>query len=99
MGSLVLTLIAGVFAWNNLITLGAFIVILLTLWTWSVVAAVLYFKFGVLKFFYHDLLGWHMPDGSPKWSDGLSEHAICKHCGKEIMQDSQGNWFAKEEYK
>ena len=25
--------------------------------------------------------------------DGCSKHNHCKYCGKEIMQDSQGNWF------
>lgn len=55
--------------------------------------AVLYFKFGWFKFWFHDVLKWHKPDDSPIWSDGLSDHAKCKYCGKDIMQDSQGNWF------
>lgn len=25
--------------------------------------------------------------------DGCSFTSKCKHCGKDIMQDSQGNWF------
>ena len=41
----------------------------------------------------HDILGWHKPDDSPKWSDGCSVHSKCKYCGEDIMQDSQGNWF------
>ena len=53
----------------------------------------IYLKTGIFKIFYHDVLGWHMPDNSPKWSDGCSTHSICKHCGEDIMQDSQGNWF------
>lgn len=50
------------------------------------------------KWFYHDILKWHAPD--PKASvkfDGASFHTYCKYCGKEIMLDSQGNWFEKEE--
>lgn len=60
---------------------------------WAGIGAVLYFKVGWFKFFYHDFLGWHTPDNGPRRFDGLSEHATCKYCGKDIMQDSQGNWF------
>lgn len=60
---------------------------------WMCLGTGLYFKFGFFKFYYHDLLGWHTPDDSPQYSDGCSQHARCKHCGKDIMQDSQGNWF------
>lgn len=59
-----------------------------------------YFLFGVIylttgfgRRFYHDILGWHQPDNGPQSFDGCSVHATCKYCGKEIMQDSQGNWF------
>lgn len=45
-----------------------------------------------LKWLLHDILDWHKPDHA-RWSDGLSEHSHCRICGKEIMQDSQGNWF------
>lgn len=52
----------------------------------------LFTEFG--KLFYHDILGWHMPDRSvDKTFDGCSVHSKCKYCGKDIMQDSQGNWF------
>ena len=55
---------------------------------------VLYFKLGLFKGFYHDIMGWHKPDYSKdSWDDGCSLHAVCKYCEKEIMQDSQGNWF------
>lgn len=59
----------------------------------TVVLCPFYFKLGWFKFFYHDILGWHVPDDSEQWSDGCSQHAKCRHCGREIMQDSQGNWF------
>jgi len=58
-----------------------------------IVASAIYLKTGLFKKLYHDVLGWHQPDNSPQWSDGCSTHCVCKHCGKEIMQDSQGNWF------
>ena len=57
------------------------------------IASIIYLKTGLFKIFYHDVLGWHQPDNSPQWSDGCSTHSICKHCGAEIIQDSQGNWF------
>jgi hypothetical protein len=57
-----------------------------------IVPAALYLKFGLFKFFYHDLLGWHMPIEDESY-DGVSFTSKCRYCGKEIIQDSQGNWF------
>lgn len=41
-----------------------------------------------------DILGWHKPCGiihsDPR---GVIYESKCKYCGREIMQDSQGNWF------
>ncbi len=42
---------------------------------------------------YHNMLEWHLPDEKPQEFDGCNTYAHCKFCGKEIMQDSQGNWF------
>lgn len=56
-------------------------------------SAILYFAFGWFKRWYHDVLGWHRPDDSGQSYDGASFHAHCKYCGKEITQDSQGNWY------
>jgi len=36
---------------------------------------------------------WHRPKESTGGFDGCSFTAICRFCGKEILQDSQGNWF------
>ena len=64
----------------------------------SLVLAPFYFKFGFCKRFFHDIMGWHVPDkGEASAFDGCSFHNHCKFCGKEIMQDSQGNWFLGEE--
>ena len=58
------------------------------------ICALLYFKLGWFKKFFHDMLGWHQPDMSVDMkSDGLSLHCKCKYCGQDIMQDSQGNWY------
>lgn len=42
---------------------------------------------------YHDLFGWHKPSDEITY-DSCNVHSHCKFCGKHIMQDSQGNWFA-----
>jgi hypothetical protein len=56
--------------------------------------ALLYLKFGLFKKFYHDILKWHKPHNEyDSEFDGCSFHNTCKYCGKEIIQDSQGNWF------
>ncbi len=42
----------------------------------------------------HDLMIWHDGNGNgDKSFDGLSFHATCSICGKDVMLDSQGNWF------
>ena len=44
--------------------------------------------------FFHDVMEWHLPDqNEPEKFDGVNIHTHCKFCGKEIMQDSQGNWY------
>jgi hypothetical protein len=48
------------------------------------------FKIG--KFFCK-WLHWHKSDGLIWAKDPVNVHSTCKYCGKEIMQDSQGNWF------
>ena len=40
-----------------------------------------------------DTFGWHNGRGGRTGFDGCSFHAACSKCGKEVMQDSQGNWF------
>lgn len=74
-----------------------FIVILLIFgipYVVSLILAPFYFKFGFGKCFFHDVMKWHIPKETGKSTfDGCSLHNHCKFCGKEIMQDSQGNWF------
>jgi hypothetical protein len=43
--------------------------------------------------FLHDFLKWHKPERSNITFDGCSLQGKCKICGKEILMDSQGNWF------
>ncbi len=66
-------------------------VIIAVIWASGVVY--LLSKGRVFKWFYHNILGWHLPSDKLQEFDGCSFHAHCKICGKEIMQDSQGNWF------
>ncbi len=44
-------------------------------------------------FYCCNFLGWHNGKGAPMSFDGCSIHAKCTKCGKEVLQDSQGNWF------
>lgn len=46
-----------------------------------------------LQRFLHSYFGWHDGKGGHTTFDGCSTHALCSQCGKEVMQDSQGNWF------
>ena len=41
--------------------------------------------------FCHEL-GWHLPPINKKYV-GINTIGFCPRCGKEIMLDSQGNWF------
>lgn len=66
---------------------------LLILWAITVIGMIPYFKYDKFVWFYHDILGWHTPGNHSTWGDGCSLHSKCKHCHKNIMQDSQGNWF------
>jgi hypothetical protein len=96
MGCLIVTIIAGILGYFDLISDTMFMIAVFGSLAWVYIGAALYFACGFLKFFYHDFLHWHRPDDSPEWSDGCSVHCVCKYCQKEIMQDSQGNWFTFE---
>ena len=39
--------------------------------------------------------GWHNGKGKSDGAafDGCSVQAKCSKCGKDVMQDGQGNWF------
>ena len=43
--------------------------------------------------FFHDVLEWHDGDGSNVTFDGCSLVSRCKRCGKQVLQDSNGDWF------
>lgn len=51
--------------------------------------------FEWIRTFLHDTLGWHDGKLGPRWFDGASIHAACSQCSREVMQDSQGNWFLR----
>lgn len=39
-----------------------------------------------------DIMGWHLAPTSQGF-DGCSFNGTCPRCGKEVLQDGQGNWF------
>jgi hypothetical protein len=47
-----------------------------------------------IRRFMCNVLGWHRPDKTIKVC-GINRISKCKYCGREIMKDSQGNWFAE----
>lgn len=59
------------------------------------VLAILYLAIGWNRWLFHNLLGWHKPI-KEKTLNGINIISKCKYCGKEIAQDSQGNWFEVE---
>ena len=43
-----------------------------------------------------DTMGWHSA-GDDTWGfDGASFSDHCKYCGRAVLMDSQGGWFAIE---
>ena len=59
------------------------------------VLAILYLAIGWNRWLFHNLLGWHKPI-KEKIFRGTNIISKCEYCGKEIAQDSQGNWFEVE---
>jgi hypothetical protein len=48
----------------------------------------------IWKIFSCDIMGWHNGKLKAKIRfDGCSMHARCSKCKREVMMDSQGNWF------
>lgn len=93
MGIIIISIVAGLLHFFDVIATDVYLCIVFGAVAWVYIAAGLYFAFGFLKFYYHDLLGWHRPDDSPMTLDGITVHATCRYCGRDIMRDSQGNWF------
>lgn len=54
--------------------------------------AFIYQSTGFGKWFFDRILSWHKPvDNVERY--GPFNTSKCRYCGKQIMQDSQGNWF------
>ena len=57
-----------------------------------IISSILYSNYGTCKRLFHDILHWHEPNDKI-YLNGINLESKCKYCGKEIIQDSQGNWF------
>lgn len=56
------------------------------------ITSLLYFKFGWFKFYYHDILDWHIVgDSDPIIAEDGDVHFICEHCGEDITPDDCAN--------
>lgn len=42
--------------------------------------------------YFCEKLGWHRNVTKTNF-DGCSQHGKCGRCGKDVIKDSQGNWF------
>lgn len=62
-----------------------------------IICSIIYTYTGGRLFYqlYHDILGWHIPYKDDNHFEGINICSQCKICNKEIMMDSQGNWFEK----
>lgn len=47
----------------------------------------------MLRRLIHDWLGWHLRVETLGF-DGVSWVGRCRDCGRRVLKDSQGNWFA-----
>ena len=47
---------------------------------------------GLLPIQFCKYMGWHL-EPETQGFDGCSFSGKCPRCGKEVLQDSQGNWF------
>jgi hypothetical protein len=75
-----------------MITLKIVLIAVFALLAFFMILGALYLKWGVAKWLYHDIMGWHKPSETLSF-DGCSFCAVCRYCKKKIMQDSQGGWF------
>lgn len=45
-----------------------------------------------LPIWFCNKLGWHLAPREKGWN-GCSMTGVCPRCNKEVLMDSQGNWF------
>jgi hypothetical protein len=50
-----------------------------------------------IRRWFHDVLDWHV-DVRVTGFDGCSMQGRCCFCGRRVLKDSQGNWFAITTY-
>lgn len=75
-------------------TIGGILIAICVSWLiFLLIGGAIYWRFGLFKKLFHNVLEWHQPKYGIEGHDGASFHATCKYCGKDIMMDSQGNWF------
>jgi len=67
-----------------------FVVLLLSVFLIMIILALLNKH---LPKWFCDKMGWHLSPESQDF-DGCSFNGRCPRCGRFVLQDSQGNWFA-----
>jgi len=75
-------MINNVCFWISIVFLSVGIPLVLSCW----------FNKYMPKWYGCELFPWHLAPTEQSF-DGCSFHGYCPRCGKEVMQDGQGNWF------
>lgn len=64
---------------------------------WCLVAFTyaLYVTFGLFKRFFHDFVGFHLPDDRKVWLKGDRRHCRCKVCDRILILTDDGGWVVE----
>lgn len=65
--------------------LGISILVILIIW----IPIGIYFKFGIGKKFFHDILKIHIPNHETINHDYKYEYSICKYCNKNLIRKNK----------
>lgn len=69
--------------------LGISILIIFVIW----IPIGIYFKFGIGKKFFHDILKIHIPNRETIDHDYKYEYSICKYCNKNLIKKNKKTLF------
>ncbi len=65
---------------------------LLVVWCGIAFAYAMYESFRLFKRFFHDWLGFHLPDDRNVWLKGDRRHCRCKVCHRVLILTDDGGW-------
>lgn len=57
-----------------------------------------YFRFGWFKFYFHDILGWHVSaDCDPIIAEDGQIHMACEYCDEDFVDDGHQDWYCGDD--